>query len=67
MIRDEFFAGLWAGDEQWGEVMFNISSNSFDITIFSPRAGGKYVFGLPSVQALLQEAQQRLIRLGYGE
>lgn len=51
--RDELFAELWAGDEQWGEVIFN----SFDITIFPPRAGGKYVFGLASVQASLQEAQ----------
>ncbi len=65
--REELFAELYIGGEQWSEVIFNRSSGMFDVTIFSRRAGGEYVVPMLVLEQQLREARQRLEHLGYVE
>jgi hypothetical protein len=65
--REELFAELYIGGEQWGEVIFNRSSEMFEVTIFPARAGGTYVISMVMLEQQLREARQRLEQLGYVE
>lgn len=65
--RDDLFAEIWQGDVQWMEVIFDPMSKAFVVEIFAPHDGTKHICDLTKLQQALDEAKQRLLKLGYSE
>lgn len=65
--RDEDFAEIYCGDEQWAEIIFKPESQQFVLEIFPPQRGRTHVFRLREIQAILEKARERLVQLGYNE
>ena len=65
--REELFAEIYHGQEQWAEVVYDSEEESFAIKIYAPTSGSNYVFSLSNVQKAIEEAKCRLMRLGYCE
>jgi hypothetical protein len=58
--REDLFAELWHGDEQWAEIIRDPSMDALTIEIVALRSGGSYVFALADLGAALAEAKKRL-------
>ena len=65
--REELFAEIYNGEEQWAEVIYDPLKEGFAIKIYAPTSGSSYVFSLSHVQKVIEEAKCRLTRLGYLE
>lgn len=65
--REELFAEIYHGEEQWAEVIYDPLKEGFGIKIYAPLSGESYLFSLTTVQKAIEEAKCRLMRLGYFE
>lgn len=65
--RDNLFAEIWQEDKQWMEVILDPGRKAFVVEIFAPHDDTNYVCDLAELQQALNEAKQRLLKLGYSE
>jgi hypothetical protein len=62
--RDDLFAEICYGDEQWAEVIA-APGGGFTIEVFAPDGAESYRFPLDAFVRAVEEAKDRLIALGY--
>lgn len=60
--RDDLYAELWEGDEQWGEILLGRNGREV-LKIYPSRSGGGYQFELSSVSELLERARRHLLKI----
>jgi hypothetical protein len=60
--RDDLYAELWGGDEQWGEIRLDRDGREV-LKIHPPRSGAGYEFELSSVTQLLERARKHLLEI----
>ena len=65
--REDLFAEICYGDQQWAEVIANSARGGFTIEIFAPEGAASYRFPLDTFQRAIEEARARLVALGYPE
>ena len=58
--RDVFYAEIWDGEEDWGELIWDEARNKPVLRIFPPKSGEAYAFDLAEVQRVLAEAEDRI-------
>jgi hypothetical protein len=61
--RNDLFAELWRGDEQWGEIGPGPTEGSFTIEVFAPSAAPSYVFDVAELLSSVERARERLAQM----